>query len=166
MSKEIFEQPTTIKNCLNEYIDKIRNDINLYDFPIDPKKINKIFLVGCGTAYHSCQVAKYWIEELTDLNVETEVASEFRYRKIRFNPSTLYIFISQSGETADTAAALEIAKKNKMKTCSVINVVESSIARNSDWVVPIHAGPRDRRSIYKSFYRSNVSFIYYEFKDI
>ena len=59
MSKEIFEQPTTIKNCLNEYIDKIRNDINLYDFPIDPKKINKIFLVGCGTAYHSCQVAKY-----------------------------------------------------------------------------------------------------------
>ena len=141
MSKEIFEQPTTIKNCLNEYIDKIRNDINLYDFPIDPKKINKIFLVGCGTAYHSCQVAKYWIEELTDLNVETEVASEFRYRKIRFNPNTLYIFVSQSGETADTAAALEIAKKNKMKTCSVINVVESSIARNSDWVVPIHAGP-------------------------
>ncbi len=141
MSKEIFEQPTTIKNCLNEYIDKIRNDINLYDFPIDPKKIDKIFLVGCGTAYHSCQVAKYWIEELTDLNVETEVASEFRYRKIKFNPNTLYIFVSQSGETADTAAALEIAKKNKMKTCSVINVVESSIARNSDWVIPIHAGP-------------------------
>jgi len=141
MSKEIFEQPTTIKNCLNEYIDKIRNDINLYDFPIDPKKIDKIFLVGCGTAYHSCQVAKYWIEELTDLNVETEVASEFRYRKIKFNRNTLYIFVSQSGETADTAAALEIAKKNKMKTCSVINVVESSIARNSDWVIPIHAGP-------------------------
>ena len=141
IQQEIFEQPTTIKNCLNEYIDKIRNDINLYDFPVDPKKINKIFLVGCGTAYHSCQVAKYWIEDLTDLNVETEVASEFRYRKIRFNPNTLYIFVSQSGETADTAAALEIAKKNKMKTCSIINVVESSIARNSDWVVPIHAGP-------------------------
>ena len=141
MSKEIFEQPNTVKNCLNEYIDKIRNDINLYDFPIDPKKINKIFLVGCGTAYHSCQVAKYWIEELTDLNVETEVASEFRYRKIKFDPNTLYIFVSQSGETADTSAALAIAKKNKMKTCSVINVVESSIARNSDWVIPIHAGP-------------------------
>ena len=73
--------------------------------------------------------------------METEVGSEFRYRKIKFNPNTLYIFVSQSGETADTAAALEIAKKNKMKTCSVINVVESSIARNSDWVVPIHAGP-------------------------
>ena len=141
MSKEIFEQPTTVKNCLNEYLDKIRNDINLYDFPINPKKIDKIFFVGCGTAYHSCQVAKYWIEELTDLNVETEVASEFRYRKIKFNPNTLYIFVSQSGETADTAAALEIAKKNKMKTCSVINVLESSIARNSDWVIPIHAGP-------------------------
>ena len=141
MSKEIFEQPNTVKNCINEYIDKIRNDINLYDFPIDPKKIKKIFLVGCGTAYHSCQVAKYWMEELTDLDVETEVASEFRYRKIKFNPDTLYIFVSQSGETADTAAALEIAKKNNMKTCSVINVVESSIARNSNWVVPIHAGP-------------------------
>ena len=85
MSKEIFEQPSTVKNCLNEYIDNIRNDINLYDFPIEPKKIDKIFLVGCGTAYHSCQVAKYWIEELTDLNVETEVASEFRYRKIKFS---------------------------------------------------------------------------------
>ena len=69
------------------------------------------------------------------------MASEFRYRKIKFNPNTLYIFVSQSGETAYTAASLEIAKKNKMKTCSVINVVESSIARNSDWVVPIHAGP-------------------------
>ena len=141
MSKEIFEQPTTVKNCLNEYLDKIRNDINLYDFPIDPNKIDKIFLVGCGTAYHSCQVAKYWIEELTDLNVETEVASEFRYRKIKFSKNTLYIFVSQSGETADTAAALEIAKINKMKTCSIVNAVESSIARNSDWVLPIHAGP-------------------------
>ncbi len=141
MSKEIFEQPSTSKNCVNEYIDKIRNDINLYDFPINPKDLRKIFLIGCGTAYHSCQVAKYWIEELTDIDVETDVASEFRYRNLKFNKNDLYVFVSQSGETADTAAALEIVKKNKMKTCSVVNVVESSIARNSDWVLPIHAGP-------------------------
>ena len=141
MSKEIFEQPTTIKNCLNEYIDKIRNDINLYDFPIDPKKINKIVLIGCGTAYHSCLVAKYWFEELTTIDVEIDIASEFRYRNLKFNSSNLYIFVSQSGETADTAAALDICKKNKVKTCSIVNVVESSIARLSDWVLPIHAGP-------------------------
>ena len=141
MSKEIFEQPSTSKNCVNEYIDKIRNDINLYDFPINPKNLRKIFLIGCGTAYHSCKVAKYWIEELTDVDVETDVASEFRYRNLKFNKNDLYIFVSQSGETADTAAALDIVKKNKMKTCSVVNVVESSIARNSDWVLPIHAGP-------------------------
>ena len=141
MSKEIFEQPFTSSNCINEYIDKIRNDINIIDFPLNPKKLNKIVLIGCGTAYHSCLVAKYWLEELTDLNVEADIASEFRYRNVKFNKSNLYIFISQSGETADTAAALELCKKNNVKTCSIINVVESTIARSSDWVLPIHAGP-------------------------
>ena len=97
--------------------------------PIDPKKINKIVLIGCGTAYHSCLVAKYWLEELTTLNVETDIASEFRYRKNRFDKNNLYIFVSQSGETADTYAALDLCKKEKVKTCSVVNVVESSIAR-------------------------------------
>ncbi len=141
MSKEIFEQPNTSKNCINEYIDKMRSEINLYDFPIDPKSLKKIYLIGCGTAYHSCLVAKYWLEELTDINIEADVASEFRYRNLKFDKNNLYIFVSQSGETADTAAALEIVKKNNMKSCSIVNVVESSIARNSDWVLPIHAGP-------------------------
>jgi len=141
MSKEIFEQPITAKNCINEYVDSLREDINFYDFPIKPEIINKIILIGCGTAYHSCIVAKYWFEELTSLNVETDIASEFRYRNVRFNENNLYIFVSQSGETADTAAALELCKKNNAKTCSVVNVVESTIARNSDWVLPIHAGP-------------------------
>ena len=140
MSKEIFEQPFTSSNCINEYIDKIRNDINIIDFPLNPKKLNKIVLIGCGTAYHSCLVAKYWLEELTDLNVDADIASEFRYRNVKFNKKS-YIFISQSGETADTAAALELCKKNNVKTCSIINVVESTIARSSDWVLPIHAGP-------------------------
>ena len=141
MSKEIFEQPNTVKTCINEYIDTLKKDINIYNFPIEPNKINKIVLIGCGTAYHSCLVAKYWFEELTSIDVEIDIASEFRYRKIRFNKDNLYVFVSQSGETADTAAALDICKKNNVKTCSVVNVVESTIARNSDWVLPIHAGP-------------------------
>ena len=141
MSKEIFEQPTTAKKCVSEYIDSLKKDINIYNFPIDPKKINKIILIGCGTAYHACLVAKYWFEELTQIDVEIDIASEFRYRNVKFDTNNLYIFVSQSGETADTAAALEICKKNRVKTCSVVNVVESTIARNSDWVLPIHAGP-------------------------
>ncbi len=141
MSKEIFEQSNTIKKCLSEYTDSLKKDINIYNFPIEPKKINKIILIGCGTAYHSCLVAKYWFEELTSIDTEIDIASEFRYRKLKFKTNNLYIFVSQSGETADTAAALDICKKNKAKTCSIVNVVESTIARNSDWVLPIHAGP-------------------------
>ena len=79
--------------------------------------------------------------ELTNLPIEIDIASEFRYRKIKFNKKNLYVFLSQSGETADTFAALELCKKNKVKTCSIVNVVESSIARTSDFVLPIHAGP-------------------------
>ena len=141
MIKEIFEQPVTTKTCLKEYIDKIREEINFYNLPLAPKEINKIVLIGCGTAYHSCLVAKYWFEEFTSLNIEVDIASEFRYRKVRFDKKALYIFVSQSGETADTYAALDVCKRQNVKTCSVINVVESSIARNSDCVLPIHAGP-------------------------
>ena len=141
MSKEIFEQSETIKKCLSEYTDSLKKDINIYNFPIEPKKINKIILIGCGTAYHSCLVAKYWFEELTTIEAEIDIASEFRYRNLKFNSNNLYIFVSQSGETADTAAALDICKKNNVKTCSIVNVIESTIARNSDWVLPIHAGP-------------------------
>ena len=141
MSKEINEQDITVKTCVKEYIDQLRKDINLYNFPIDPKDIQKIVLIGCGTAYHSCITAKYWFEELTNIPIEIDVASEFRYRKIIFNKKYLYIFVSQSGETADTFAAIDLCKKKKMKTCSIVNVVESSIARSSDFVLPIHAGP-------------------------
>ena len=141
MSKEIFEQPITARTCLSEYIDNIKKEINIYNFPIKPRDIKKIILIGCGTAYHSCLVAKYWFEELTNIDVDIDIASEFRYRKLKFSNQNLYIFVSQSGETADTAAAMDICLKNKVKTCSIVNVVESTIARNSDWVLPIHAGP-------------------------
>jgi glucosamine--fructose-6-phosphate aminotransferase (isomerizing) len=140
MLKEIHEQPETVKNCISEYIDSLKEDINIYNFPIEPNKINKIILIGCGTAYNSCLTAKYWFEELTSIEVDVDIASEFRYRKLRFNSNYLYIFVSQSGETADTAAALDICKKNNVKTCSIVNVIESTIARNSDWVLPIYAG--------------------------
>ena len=141
MSKEINEQNITAKTCVKEYVDQLRKDINLYNFPISPKEIQKIILIGCGTAYHSCVTAKYWFEELTNISVEIDIASEFRYRKINFNKKYLYVFVSQSGETADTFAALDLCKKNGVKTCSIVNVVESSIARSSDFVLPIHAGP-------------------------
>ena len=141
MSKEIDEQSFTTKKCINEYLDKSRNEINIYNLPIDPKKINKIRLIACGTAYHSCLMAKYWIEENTSIDVEADIASEFRYRNIKLNKDDLYIFVSQSGETADTYAALEKCKKNNVKTCGIVNVVESSIARLADFVLPIHAGP-------------------------
>jgi len=141
MSKEINEQNITAKTCIKEYVDQLRKDINLYNFPINPKDIQKIVLIGCGTAYHSCITAKYWFEELTNIPIEIDIASEFRYRKIKLNKKNLYVFVSQSGETADTFAALDLCKKNKVKTCSIVNVVESSIARSSDFVLPIHAGP-------------------------
>ena len=141
MSKEIDEQSITTKKCINEYLDKSRNEINIYNLPIDPKKISKIRLIGCGTAYHSCLMAKYWIEEFTSIDVEADIASEFRYRNVKLNSNDLYIFVSQSGETADTYAALEKCKKNNVTTCGIVNVVESSIARLADFVLPIHAGP-------------------------
>ena len=102
MAKEIEEQPTTVKTGIKEYVDKTNSDINIYNFPWNINAINSITLIGCGTAYHSCLMAKYWFEELTQLDISIDIASEFRYRKNRFKKDTLYIFVSQSGETADT----------------------------------------------------------------
>ena len=140
MAKEIEEQPTTLKNGIKEYLDTSNNDINIFNFPWKINEISTITLIGCGTAYHSCLMAKYWFEELTTLNVNVDIASEFRYRKNRFKKDTLYVFVSQSGETADTYAALSLCKSKEMKTCSVVNVIESSIARDSEFVLPIHCG--------------------------
>ena len=141
MAKEIEEQPATLKTGIKEYVDNINNDINIYNFPWKIDEIKSITLIGCGTAYHSCLMAKYWFEELTSLDVNIDIASEFRYRKNRFKKDTLYAFVSQSGETADTYAALDLCNKNNMKTCAVVNVIESSIARDSSFVLPIHCGP-------------------------
>ncbi len=140
MAKEIDEQPMSIKNGIKEYLDTANNDINIFNFPWKVEDISSVKLIGCGTAYHSCLMAKYWFEELTSLDVSVDIASEFRYRKNRFKKDNLYIFVSQSGETADTYAALDLCNKNGMKTCGVVNVIESSIARDSKFVLPIHCG--------------------------
>jgi len=140
MAKEIEEQPITLKNGIKEYLDTANNDINIYNIPWKKNEISSIILIGCGTAYHSCLMAKYWFEELTSLEVSIDIASEFRYRKNRFRKDSLYVFVSQSGETADTYAALDLCNKNDMKTCAVVNVIESSIARDSKLVLPIHCG--------------------------
>jgi len=140
MAKEIEEQPITLKNGIKEYIDNHNNDINIYNFPWKIDEISSITLIGCGTAYHSCLMAKYWFEELTSLEVNVDIASEFRYRKNRFKKDNLYVFVSQSGETADTYAALDLCNKNEMKTCAVVNVIESSIARDANFILPIHCG--------------------------
>ena len=140
MEKEIDEQPSTINDCINEYVDKYNNQINIYNFPWKINSFKSVMLIGCGTAFHSCLITKYWMEQNTNLDVNVDIASEFRYRKVRFKKDCLYIFVSQSGETADTYAALDLCKKNKMKTCAVVNVIESSIARDADLVLPIYCG--------------------------
>ncbi len=140
MEKEIDEQPSTITACINEYIDKHNKQINIYNFPWKISSIESVMLIGCGTAFHSCLMAKYWMEQNTNLDVSVDIASEFRYRKVKFKKNCLYIVVSQSGETADTHAALDLCKRNKMKTCAVVNVIESSIARDADLVLPIYCG--------------------------
>jgi len=103
--------------------------------------ISNIILVACGTAYHSCMVAKYWLEAMTDLNVSIDIASEYRYRKSTINANSLGVVVSQSGETMDTLKCLAKFKQNKISTISIVNVLNSSIARLSDFILPTLAGP-------------------------
>ncbi len=103
MSKEIDEQSFTTKKCINEYLDKSRKEINIYNFPIKPNEIRKIRLIGCGTAFHSCLMAKYWIEEFTNIDVDSDIASEFRYRNVKLKKDELYDFFEYvaGGNTFD-----------------------------------------------------------------
>ncbi|NNE79357.1 MAG: glutamine--fructose-6-phosphate transaminase (isomerizing) [Silicimonas sp.] len=137
MAKEIAEQPMVLANALAHYVKDGRLDMpaNLPDFA----GIERIIMVACGTAFYACQTAKYWFEHLAGVPVEVDVASEFRYRDAPVGPNTLAIFVSQSGETADTLAALRHVAA-RAQILSVVNVPESSIARESDVALPIHAG--------------------------
>ena len=141
MAKEIFEQPEVIGHTLSEYLDLVHEKLRLPDLPVDLATVPRITIIACGTAFYAGLVAKYWFEKLARVSVEVDIASEFRYREAALPEGGLAIFISQSGETADTLAALQYCKAQGQKTLSVVNVVESSIARASDAILPTFAGP-------------------------
>ena len=137
MAKEIAEQPSVLADAAQHYIRD--GALFLPDGCPDFAEVDRVVMVACGTAFYACQTAKYWLESLAGIAVEVDVASEFRYRDTPVGPGTLAIFVSQSGETADTLAALRHVAE-RARTLSVVNVQESSIARESDVVLPIHAG--------------------------
>ncbi len=139
MSKEIAEQPSVIAKAIDHYIDD-KGDITLPGEGIDFSKVERLTMVACGTAYLACMTAKYWFEQYARLPVEVDVASEFRYREPPITKGTVALFVSQSGETADTLAALRYCDGKADKIVSVVNVPESSIARESDLALPILAG--------------------------
>ena len=139
MAKEIAEQPTVLGNTLSHYISQ-EGEINLPDPGIDFTKIERLTMVACGTAYYACMTAKDWFEQIARIPVEIDVASEFRYREPPITKGTVALFVSQSGETADTLAALRYCEGKADKILSVVNVPESSIARESDLALPIFAG--------------------------
>jgi glucosamine--fructose-6-phosphate aminotransferase (isomerizing) len=141
MLKEIHEQPRVLEETIQTYVGLSKGEIYLPNFSFDLAEINKITIVACGTSYYSGLAAKYLIEEISGLEVEVDIASEFRYRAHPFRKDNLMIFISQSGETADTLAALKFAKANKQKILSVVNVARSSMAQLSDAVIRTVAGP-------------------------
>ena len=139
MIKEIHEQPKAVEDTLHSIIKDGKIEIGLSDEEI--QAITQIYIVACGSAWHVGMQAQYVIEDLADVPVRVELASEFRYRKMSLLPSSLVILISQSGETADTLAALRLAKEKGVKTLAVVNVVGSSIAREADTVLYTLAGP-------------------------
>lgn len=142
MAKEIHEQPEVVGHTFAHYVDMTTERVALpCELPFDWKKLNKLSISACGTAFYAGLVAKYWFERFARLSVEIDIASEFRYREAPLSPGDLAIFISQSGETADTLATLRYAKAQKQHIMSVVNVPTSTIARESDVVMPTLAGP-------------------------
>ena len=140
MAKEIAEQPSVLKNTLQNYIIADGTNIELPANDIDLASIERLTMVACGTAFYAALTAKYWFEKIARVPVEVDVASEFRYREPPVAPGTSALFVSQSGETADTLAALRYMTSQNATIISVVNVPESSIARESDLVLPLHAG--------------------------
>ncbi|MBJ6373236.1 glutamine--fructose-6-phosphate transaminase (isomerizing) [Sedimentitalea arenosa] len=140
MAKEIAEQPEVIGEAIRHYLPSGEDRVILPGDGIDFTSVQRLTMVACGTAYYACLTAKYWFEQLARLPVEVDVASEFRYREPPVPDGTLALFVSQSGETADTLAALRYCAGKADSIVSVVNVPESSIARESDLALPIHAG--------------------------
>ena len=142
MAKEIHEQPEVVGHTLANYIDMAAERVALpFELPFDFRALNRIAIAACGTAYYAGMVARYWFERFAQLPVEVDIASEFRYRDVPLAPGNLAIFVSQSGETADTLASLRYARAQQQHVLSVVNVPTSSIARESGIVMPTLAGP-------------------------
>jgi len=141
MQKEIFEQPTVVAQTLRSYVRQVDQSVALPQIDFDLSTINRVTIVACGTSYYAGMVAKYWFEQFARLPVDIDVASEFRYRDPVLEPGGLALFISQSGETADTLAALRHCKAQGQTIAVVVNVPTSSMAREADLLLPTHAGP-------------------------
>ncbi|MEM9669250.1 MAG: glutamine--fructose-6-phosphate transaminase (isomerizing) [Pseudomonadota bacterium] len=142
MQKEIYEQPEASARTIGAYLDPLDETVTLPSTgDINLEDIKGIQMVACGTAYYACCVAEYWFEQIAELPIKVDIASEFRYRDPKLLPGGLALFVSQSGETADTLAALRYCKEAGLKTAAVVNVTTSTIAREADIVLPILAGP-------------------------
>ena len=141
MAKEIHEQPEVIGHTLAAYVDLGANRVDIPVLPFDFTKLTRLSLSACGTAFYACLVAKYWFERWARLPVDVDIASEFRYRETALDPGGAALFVSQSGETADTLATLRYCRAQGQHIASIVNVRESSIARESDAVLPTLAGP-------------------------
>ena len=141
MAKEIAEQPSVLADAIQQNLNSARNKLEIPSLELDFRSINRITLVACGTAFLACNVAKYWFEKIARISIDLDVASEFRYREPPVEKNNLAIVVSQSGETADTLAALRYCNKNGMKTLGIVNVDESTISREASLALQIHAGP-------------------------
>ena len=141
MQKEIFEQPTVVAQTLRSYVRQLERTVALPQIDFDISRIDRVTIVACGTSYYAGMVAKYWFETFARVPVDIDVASEFRYRDPVLEPGGLSLFISQSGETADTLAALRHCKQAGQTIAVVVNVPTSSMAREADLLLPTHAGP-------------------------
>src|SRR5580704_11759673 len=142
MAKEIHEQPEVVGHTLAHYLDMVAERVALpMKLPFDFRALKRISIAACGTAYYAGMVARYWFEQFAHLPVDVDIAFEFRYREVPLDPGALSIFISQSGETADTLASLRYAREHGQHVLSVVNVPSSTIARESDIVMPTLAGP-------------------------
>lgn len=141
MQKEIFEQPAVIGDTLHSFLNPATLSVQLPSLPFDLSKVSRFTFIACGTAFYAGMVAKYWFEQVARQPVETDIASEFRYREAPMPKDGVSVYISQSGETIDTLAALKYAQSQDQKILSIVNVPESAIARASDAVLPTQAGP-------------------------
>lgn len=141
MEKEIHEQPTAVGETLARYLDPVSNDVHLPGLEVDLATVPRMTLIACGTGFYAALVGKYWLEQVARMPVEVDVASEFRYRNAPMPEGGVAVFLSQSGETADTLAALRYAREQGQTIVTITNTESSSMARESDVVLPTHAGP-------------------------